>query len=287
MGKIMIVENTNMLGLKMKQILDQNGFHNIELLTSYGIYIGKTKYLFKDAIIIIVDLDCQDLDFVTLFKRMKEDKETAEIPIIFMSGKADLYLLKKIISIGGSDFILKPFETETLISKVYKMSEKVDHIPEMPKKFKTGEIFDESAVTVEWSDEFEIGVKQIDDEHKSIIDNYNKLFQMQKEKTDVSFYKELLDFLFEYVNSHFEHEEQLQQKIGFSECVEHKNRHENFKSKVNELIEQQTQKEITQEDINTISIFMQDWLFHHFLVEDKKIKDFLDATKKTKELNLK
>ena len=204
---------------------------------------------------------------------LKGKEETAGLPAIFMSGSADLKKLKKVIAAGGTDFLLKPFETETLINKVYKVYGKTKSTPTPVKGYETCEIFDENAMLVLWTEDFEIGVEQIDVEHKSIIEKYNKLCKLILEEKGITYYQEMLDFLNDYVNSHFSHEEQLQIDLKFSKYEEHKKIHDEFREKVIEMIGTYKEKEVAKCDVISISLFIKDWLLHHILIEDQKIKD--------------
>lgn len=279
MGKIIILETTDILGLKMRKILMQNGFNDVEIVKKYGFYNSKTNSMFIDADFIIVDLDNQHVDSVKLIETLKGKKETSKIPAIFMSGSADLKKLKRVIAAGGTDFLLKPFETETLINKVYKVYKKSPSVLSQTKTYETCEIFDENAMLVVWTDDYKIGVEQIDFEHKSIIENYNKLCKLILEEQGLAYYQEMLDFLNNYVNSHFGHEEQLQIDLKFINYEEHKKIHEEFKKKVQDLVEKYKETEVNKCDVISISLLIKDWLIHHILIEDQKIKDFTGGIK--------
>lgn len=274
MGKIIILETTDILGMKMKKILAGFGFENIEIVKRHGFYGKKSNSIFEDADFIIADLDNPYVDSAMLISNLKNDKRNSGTPAIFMSGSADLKKLKMVIKAGGTDFILKPFETETLINKIYKVYGKA---PEtiVDSKFKTGELFDELSITVVWSEEFEIGVPEVDAEHKEIVDRFNGFCCLINDKEkDTSKYQGMLDFMYDYVNSHFEHEEKLQKEVGYSNYEEHKKIHDDFKVKVMETVDRYRGKVISEDEIISISLFIKDWLLEHILVEDQKIKDF-------------
>lgn len=278
MGKIVILETTDILGMKMKKILMQNGFENVELIKKFGMYNPKKTTLFQDMEFVIADLDNPYVDAAKLISELKSQKDSSNIPAIFMSGSADLKKLKRAIAAGGTDFILKPFETETLINKIYKIYGKTSDTSKSENKFKTGELFDECSITVEWSEEFEIGVPDVDAEHKEIVERFNGFCCLIKEK-DNSKYQGMLDFMYDYVNIHFQHEEKLQLEVGYSNYEEHKKIHDDFKIKVMETVDKYRGKEITDDEIISISLFIKDWLLEHILVEDQKIKDFAGGRK--------
>ncbi len=280
MGKVVILETTDILGMKMRKILMNYGFNEIEIIKGYGFNIKNTNSMFVGADFIIADLDNYDLDSVKLVKNLKSSGDNSEIPAIFMSGSADLNKLKKVIAAGGTDFLLKPFEVETLIKKIRKICYKQEVEPVTQEKYPKGAIFDEETMTLKWLEEFELGVEEIDNDHKRIIENYNKLCMVIKNNEESEFYKELIEFLSDYVSSHFVKEEKLQFEIKYNKYNEHKKIHEDFKNKVKHISEKYKDKKIEMDDLISINLFLKDWLLEHILVEDQKIKEFiLSATK--------
>ena len=226
MGLILIFEHTNILGFKMKRILTENGFPNIEIVKDYyGINLANYQATSRPDCI-IVDLDDRDHDMISLIRKL--GKELEHSPIISISEDSNLSTLKKAIGVGCREFVLKPFESEILISKVYKLIYHDSRPYQDNESFKTGELFQESAISLQWSDDYEIGVEQIDLEHKKIFERFNKLYSMMREGHGHEYYHELIGFLMEYVNTHFEHEEQYQRKISFEGYEKHKESHDKF-----------------------------------------------------------
>ena len=273
MGKIIVIEHTNILGFKIKRILLENGFSNVEIIKEYR-SILKNEHLHNPDCIII-DLDDKNNDMIQLIKKIKNEKVTEKSSIISISGDADLHNLKRAISVGCVDFILKPFETETLINKVHRLYYTDDKYIVSTTKYKTGELYKKNAITINWTDDYEMGFDLIDSEHRQIIENYNKLYTMMKDGQGHEYCHELIKFLNAYVNTHFEHEEQIQLEVSFDEYQEHKEHHNYFKNQVIEMIEKYKNKDITNADLISINLFIKDWLLHHILIDDMKIREFI------------
>jgi len=68
--------------------------------------------------VILMDLRLPGIDGVTLTRRLKATPHCARIPIIMMSGDARGETLRNSIEAGASDFVVKPFTTEALTSKI-------------------------------------------------------------------------------------------------------------------------------------------------------------------------
>jgi two-component system sensor histidine kinase/response regulator len=68
--------------------------------------------------LILLDLIMPGLDGFQICKRIQENPEWAEIPIIFLSASDDKNLVVRALESGGVDYITKPFNKLELISRV-------------------------------------------------------------------------------------------------------------------------------------------------------------------------
>ena len=277
MKRIVLFENTDILSYKINKILNSYNLMDVVIIKNYT-PIGKEmmKEVARSSCI-IVDLDNRNQDGIELVMYLKENKSTKDIPVITISGNVNLTTLKKAIKAGCQDILLKPFETETLINKIYKVCYIEENAQKKEKEYRLGELFQDSAITLKWTKDFEIGVEQIDIEHRNIIENYDKLYTMMQVGLAHTYYKELLDFLKEYVDTHFEHEEQLQLGIGYDRFDAHKEHHDKFKARLYSIMKEHSKEDISQRDLISISLFIKDWLLNHILIEDMKIREFLTA----------
>ncbi len=68
--------------------------------------------------LILLDILMPDLSGYEVCKRLKEDVNTQDIPIIFLSALSDGLDKVKAFSVGGSDYITKPFQVEEVLARV-------------------------------------------------------------------------------------------------------------------------------------------------------------------------
>jgi hemerythrin-like metal-binding protein len=127
---------------------------------------------------------------------------------------------------------------------------------------------------IEWNETLEIGIKEIDNEHKSIISKFEELYQKMREGKGHQFYRELITFLDDYVNTHLAHEETYQKEIDYINYEAHKEKHDEFRHILEELKEEELD-DITNAELIRINLLMKDWLVHHILEEDMKIGQFV------------
>ena len=72
----------------------------------------------QDFDLILLDIMMPGLDGYEVCKRLKSNPKTAEIPVIFLTAKADLDSIIKGFDIGGQDYITKPFNAAELLARV-------------------------------------------------------------------------------------------------------------------------------------------------------------------------
>ncbi len=68
--------------------------------------------------IILLDINMPGMDGYEVCRRLKEDKETSHIPVLFLSSLDDLKDKLKGFDLGCCDYITKPFEVEEVLVRV-------------------------------------------------------------------------------------------------------------------------------------------------------------------------
>ncbi len=72
----------------------------------------------QDFDLILLDIMMPGLDGYEVCRRLKSNPATSEIPVIFLTAKADLDSIIKGFEIGGQDYITKPFNAAELLARV-------------------------------------------------------------------------------------------------------------------------------------------------------------------------
>ena len=68
--------------------------------------------------VILLDIKMPDLDGYQVCSILKDDEETSDIPIIFLSALNEVFDKVKAFEVGGVDYIAKPFQTEEVIARI-------------------------------------------------------------------------------------------------------------------------------------------------------------------------
>jgi DNA-binding response OmpR family regulator len=114
--KVFYVEDELFLGKIVKESLESRGFEVI--MESDG---AKATELFKKSMpdICVLDIMLPNKDGFTIADEIRELNE--DVPIIFLTAKTQTEDVVKGFSIGGNDYIRKPFSMEELIVRIQNL----------------------------------------------------------------------------------------------------------------------------------------------------------------------
>lgn len=130
---------------------------------------------------------------------------------------------------------------------------------------------------VVWEDRYSVGIKEINDQHKKLVDFTNILFESCRhglDEANETFSKTLQEAV-DYVNIHFTYEEKIMQQLNYPRYLQHKQAHQSFVQKV---IEEATAfKEGKKFVPNSFVRFLKDWLLEHIAIQDQDLGIFLKA----------
>jgi hemerythrin len=128
-----------------------------------------------------------------------------------------------------------------------------------------------------WTEDLAVGYGLIDDQHKELFSRYNNLLQACREGKGRATIAPLLDFLADYVTSHFAEEERFMERYAFPERAEHMQQHRELIRQVNEVRKELQENGATILVTATISQTLLDWLLKHVRQTDVKLGRFLAA----------
>jgi len=117
-----------------------------------------------------------------------------------------------------------------------------------------------------WSKELEVGIGEIDEQHKWLVDLTNQLHDALNEGADQAKTSDILESLMDYTMNHFIVEEDLFQRLGYPETDAHKAEHNKFTGQIMGLIERHENGDSAGEE--TLEV-LKEWLTHHILKVDK------------------
>jgi hemerythrin len=126
-----------------------------------------------------------------------------------------------------------------------------------------------------WSNEYSVNIKQIDDQHKVLIGLINDLHDKMKVGKAKEVLGNILDELVNYTVYHFKHEENLFTSHGYSESESHKKVHQTLIQQVKDIkANYDSSKTVLGMDVME---FLKGWLGNHILGTDKKYSSYLNS----------
>ena len=128
---------------------------------------------------------------------------------------------------------------------------------------------------IEWKDSYNIGIKEIDNQHRGLFDIISKLFNSRLYEPDGKYFYLTLNKFMEYAQVHFSTEERFMQKAQYEKFEEHRHEHELFIEQVLRLVRDVEKKE---PDIENKTLhFLKDWYLAHILGTDRDLEQILRA----------
>ena len=115
MERILVVEDDPTLRSNICEILDSEGFQSISAVNGKD---GLQKAVEHVPDLIISDVMMPVLDGFELIKELSNNEITASIPVILLTAKIEPEDIRRGMSLGADDYLLKPFRIDDLVNSV-------------------------------------------------------------------------------------------------------------------------------------------------------------------------
>lgn len=128
---------------------------------------------------------------------------------------------------------------------------------------------------IEWDEEFELGISQLDEHHRRLIDILNSTYDCYQNDNHEEALVNILEELLNYTQYHFSAEEQLMQDSNYPARREHTMEHDMFTRQIAQFQQDLVDGKglLAMEMIQ----FLGTWLLHHIIDVDKKFGIYLAA----------
>lgn len=130
-----------------------------------------------------------------------------------------------------------------------------------------------------WSEEYEMKISIIDEQHRSLVGIINSLFYLMNNKLATNVFHPTLVLLEQYAHIHFLTEETLLEKTRYPRIEEHKKAHNAFRAKTQLLISQNRR---TQDATNLLD-FLKTWFTTHTMQVDRDFAEHVIKALKNNE----
>ena len=122
---------------------------------------------------------------------------------------------------------------------------------------------------IEWQNDLSVGVSEIDDDHKRLLEIVNKFHDAYVNGSAKSSMIETLTEIAEYATWHFDHEENIMRRLDFPDLKEHAAQHTNLLDQMGQILADYEigKAELTDEILN----FLRDWIVIHLQTQDREL----------------
>lgn len=134
-------------------------------------------------------------------------------------------------------------------------------------------------MAIQWRESLSIGVEAIDAQHKELLQRFDDLLCACKEGKATGELCGLLDFLSQYVRTHFNDEEAIQRLHRYPAYEEHKREHESFVARLKALQREISNDGVAVHHVMETNNMLLKWLTDHISVVDKQLGHFLHSSR--------
>ncbi len=130
-------------------------------------------------------------------------------------------------------------------------------------------------MSIEWTEDLATGVNEIDNQHKELFKRINNLLNACKEGKGRDETGKIIQFLDDYVITHFSAEEEYMRKYDYPGFTHHKAQHLEFMENFSKLKTQVEKEGPGVHLVVTINHMVVQWLQNHIKKVDKAMGAFL------------
>jgi hemerythrin-like metal-binding protein len=128
---------------------------------------------------------------------------------------------------------------------------------------------------VVWSEAYSVGVAEMDNQHKKLVEMINRLADSRAVRGDelaVAFHA-LLSDMFDYTQSHFKAEEDYLRSIGYPQLAAQQREHEAFVEKMAAFSVAAAEGSSDRAGMHR---YLKDWLLSHIVTADMQYRRFVE-----------
>ncbi|NNJ91628.1 MAG: hemerythrin family protein [Gammaproteobacteria bacterium] len=127
---------------------------------------------------------------------------------------------------------------------------------------------------ITWSDEYSVGVSELDNQHKKIIALINELNASREISSRSEKLHNILGRIIIYAQNHLDYEENLLRKNAYPDFENHLRKHQDYKLKVSDFAVDilEYREDLPEKLLN----YLNQWWMDHILKEDMQYKPFFE-----------
>ncbi len=112
---VLLVEDEDTLRRVMKDLLEQEGYRVFEARDGAEALEQVDRFA---PDVVLLDLNLPNIDGYTVLSRLRSRPETRELPVIVLSARGDEDNEVRVLRLGATDFLTKPFRPRALSARL-------------------------------------------------------------------------------------------------------------------------------------------------------------------------
>ena len=115
-GRVLVVEDNDSIRLLLRRLLERGGYDVV------AVALGQAalEAALDDINIVLLDAGLPDLNGLEVCRRLRAQPETADLPIILLTGRTEIEDRRDGFAAGADDFLTKPFEEAELMARLHR-----------------------------------------------------------------------------------------------------------------------------------------------------------------------
>jgi len=127
---------------------------------------------------------------------------------------------------------------------------------------------------IDWSPQLDVGIEEINRQHKRLIYIANELYRLKLRSGDAHSVQRLVESLINYTATHFNYEELLMERHNYPDLANHKLKH---KALVEDVMRFKRRVDNHEDVIDELLEFVKAWLMNHIMKSDMAYKKDLQS----------
>ena len=126
---------------------------------------------------------------------------------------------------------------------------------------------------IEWNDQWLIGEKRIDDEHRETVWLINRLYSAAEGKESKETISKIMASLLDLTHDHFAYEDRLMFAMRYPGAAEHRKKHQSLLDEIRSLTDDIADDKASLGNFNALN----PWFIRHVLEDDGPLAGFLQS----------
>jgi len=130
-------------------------------------------------------------------------------------------------------------------------------------------------MTIQWDESLVLGFEEIDNQHKSIFDQFERLSEAAQQGQSKELIQQLAIFLFDYAHTHFATEDRIMTEYRYPKIEVQRQEHGEFTRDAKELRRRIEQEGATREVAIEVTGKLLKWIILHIKKHDREMVSFV------------